>query len=314
MEFPEELVKKAEELKIDTSKYETEDALHDAIEASEKTKKTDDDKNKTEHEKYLAAELKRVIEQRDTEKKERRKLNDKIKDLETKLSTAPSEDDLTSLKSQLKELKEFKETMDAKREEEEDKKRSESERQEIAHKRELEKLQTNLEQQLAKLQDQLNKKEEETRKSAEKIQSLRYFRLENEIAQHAITYKAIKPRQIVGLLKDEAVYDENLDKFYFPVFDNKGKLINELSVDDKVKSFLEDPDNDNLVNSGINTDSLHTKKSDGDKATPSYGKYDPKDSKLIQEAQDRRLTVEDWIQIKLKKDEKFQKIHNKHSK
>jgi len=314
MEFPEELTKKAEELKIDVSKYEDEDALRDAVEASEKTKKKDDDKNKTEHEIYLDKELKKVIGQRDEEKKERRKLSDKIKDLETKLSSAPSDDEIKTLKEQLQELKEFKDTIDSKREEEEDKKRTETERQLIAQQKDFEKTKTLLEEQLEKFQAQLDKRDEELKKQTDQVKSLRYFRLENEIAQYALTYEAINPRQIVRLIKDDAVYDENLDKFYYPVFDNKGKMINELTIEEKVKEFLEDSENENLVKSKVNTDSMHTKKSDGDKAPPDFGSYDPKDPKLIQEAQDRRLTIEDWIAIKIKKDEKLQKIKEKQSK
>ena len=282
-------------------------ALQKAVDEA-KNKQTDD-KNKTEREKYLDDEMKKAIKKRDEAKEEARQLKKKIEDLETSQKGLPTSDELKALKEELATLKSHKETLDKEAEEKELAKKTETERQLIAQQKEFDKIKQSLEDQMKQITSKLEEKDKTLTAKDEKIKALRNVRLESDILSFASSgeVKAINPKQIVRLLKEEFEYDDNLDKYYYPVYNDKGKMVDELTVEERVKAFLSDKENENLVRSNINTDGMNTKKSDDTKNTGDYGDYDPNDEKIKKEAEIRRISVKDWIDILKVRDKKLSK-------
>ena len=130
--------------------------------------------------------------------------------------------------------------------------------------------------------------------------------------ESAIKYDAFNPSQIMNMLEYKFEYDESLDEFSHDIRDNNGKLKDRKTVEDIVKEFLSDPKNENLVKSKIKVGGPDLKKGGDDssdknkklsKSTP--GTYDPKDPDLIEEADEKGLSVEDLIEIKKKRDAKL---------
>jgi len=304
-----DLKEQAKLLGIDVTKFENDDDLKKAVDEAESKKKESENKNKTEREEYLDKEMKAAIKKRDEAKEEARLLKKRIDDLEEGRKGLPTTEEIKSLKEELAALKKHKETLDKETEEKELAKKTEIERQEILHKKELESIQKSIEAQLKDINDKLAEKDKILSAKEEKIKALRATRLEADILTFASVgeMKAINPRQIVRLLKEDFEYDDNLDKYYFPVYNDKGKMVDELTVEEKVKAFLSDKENENLVKSNINTDGMNTKKSDDTKNTGNFGDYDPKDPNIIRAAEERRLSVKDWIDILKMKDSRLSK-------
>jgi len=304
-----ELKEQAKLLGVDVTKFENDDDLKKAVDEAESKKKESESKNKTEREEYLDKEMKAAIKKRDEAKEEARLLKKKIDDLEEGRKGLPTTEELKALKEELVALKNHKETIDKETEEKELAKKTEIERQEILHKKELESIQRSIEAQMKDINDKLAEKDKILSAKEEKIKALRSTRLDADILTFASTgeMKAINPRQIVRLLKEDFEYDDNLDKYYFPVYNDKGKMVDELTVEEKVKAFLSDKENENLVKSNINTDGMNTKKSDDTKNTGNFGDYDPNDEKIKRAAEDRGLSVKDWIDILKMKDSRLSK-------
>ena len=302
-----EIENKAKTLGIEFDEKTTDEDLTKLIIEKEKSEPDDVE--------YWKAEAKKAFQTRDEVKAEKRKLQAKLTELEAKIKDAPDPASIKALKEELSKLKSFKEEFDKKVEEEELKKKSEIERMEITFKKQLESLSSELER-LRQERESEKKHFEETlnREKAEKHR-LRLNRLESEIIKHSVKYKALKPEQIVKLIKDDFTYDEELDKFVFLVKDEKGKLLDELSVEDRVKKFLSDPENENLVASSANTDGTGASTSQtgdtksGSKKTSSK-EYDPKDPDLIRQAYLKGLTVEEHIATLKKMREKLNKVRN----
>jgi hypothetical protein len=115
-------------------------------------------------------------------------------------------------------------------------------------------------------------------------------------------------------IRQDAYWDKDLKEWRFAEYDEKGKQTDDLTPSEKVKKILEDPDNDNLVEAEVNKGGTGHKKSDTGKAPPAKpkpGEYDPKDPKVVEEAEKRDMTPEALINVWKKRDEKFKKIEER---
>jgi len=309
-----ELLEEAGKLEINVDDFESEDDLKEAIE----TKKEEIQKEKEndinywkERAKYLEQESKKAFEARDITKKERRKLQEKIKEFEKQLSNSPSKEEFEKIQSRLKETEEQLSEYRAKEEEEELKKKTEVERVKINFEKQLENFRKEMEAKLAekdKVVEEFNKKLKEKDTNIARLQQAR---LRAELIEAATKFEAYNPTQIYYLLKEKFQYDDNLDKFVNLITDPKtGKLTGELDVIETVEEFLKDPTNANLVKSSANkggTGHKETQKPSGGKKPKGKG-YNPNDPELIAQAEERGLEVEDYIEILQLRDEKMKRI------
>jgi len=269
---------------------------------------------KTKDPEYLQSELDKVIKQRDDVKKERRKLLEDVEALKTTISSTPTNEEVEDLKKQFGELKEFREAVEKKTEEEDLKKKTELERTQIKFNKELDKIKEEMETERKRQNELLVGKEKEKNEISAQVGMLRGYKLEGEIIKASTRYKALKPEQIVKLLKDDFTYNETLDRFEFLVYNPKDpkKLMNELDVDERVKEFLSLEDSDNLVEAdvkkGTRTD-LHN--ADNKKVTKKFdistSKYDPEDEDIKRQADLKGMSVEDHIKTLMIRDEVTEK-------
>lgn len=315
----EELKAKAKELEIEIDDDDNvdEDDLKEKIEDKEKeiadAKKKEELENDAE---YLRGELKKVIGQRDTAKKDRNALKGKIKKLESQMSDLPDPDDVKGLKEELDNLREFKESIEKEKEEKELEKKSELEKQQVRHEKELAKVQSDYEAKMKEFTEKMEEFQKELEKSRSETEKFRISKLESEIVNEAANKDAFYPQQVYLLIKDKFQWDDDLGKFIMPVRDEKGKLQDEKDVKTAVDEFLSDPNNENLVKSNVNRGSLGTKHSNDDikGSSKRRGGYDPKDPELIKEADLKGLEVEDLIDINIKRDEKMKKVKGEDEK
>ena len=140
--------------------------------------------------------------------------------------------------------------------------------------------------------------------------------MQGEILKSAVKHKALRPDQIVRLTKDDFVFDNTLEKFVYHKKDAKGKLVDELTIDERIKEFLDDEENDNLVESSVTNTSLHTDtrttELEGKVKTENTlgrktGEYDPNDEDIKKEAEERGLEVSDLIGIWKMRDDRLSK-------
>jgi hypothetical protein len=319
----EELVEKAEELELKVEDFETEEELQGAIDKKlEDELEADPDKLKEKIE-FQKSEARKAFEARDKAKKERLRLSKKydeqakeLKNLQSKLESAPSADEYNDLKVKLDEILEKEEN--AKLD-----KLDDSEKERVRFEKQLDAFEKKFDATTEKFNDQLKEKDDELKQSKQEIRDLRRVKLNSEILEHAVAGNAYNPKQIVKILTSDFQYDDKLETHTHLVRE-KGKIVDELSVEERVKAFLEDPDNDNLVRSGAKggtgtkevASSASTKnvteKNTGYFPTSKLGKkpgeYSPKDPDLIKEAELKGLTVEEHIDILKMRDAKMSKI------
>jgi len=296
-----ELLEKAKELGIDVE----EDAEIDGIKSLIADKEIEVEEEKLKDIEYLRKKLEaekadkeKAIKRRDTATSERRILQKELADAKEKLEGLPDADEMDTLKEELVTLKKFREEIETAREEEELKSKTEVERVEVRFKKQLE----NIEVEMAKMKDTSKTELEKVAKELEgrdtQISLLRGDRLKSEILSIAHKFNAINPDQIVRLIRDEFQYDPDLDKFVHLERDQKGTVKDEKSVEEKVKDFLEDPMNDNLVKSDVKSGTGHhsseTHKTEIKTSVDTKG-YDLKDPQLKRNADLKGLSLEDYI-------------------
>jgi hypothetical protein len=124
--------------------------------------------------------------------------------------------------------------------------------------------------------------------------------LEYQVISEAKKMKAYNPSQIFRLLKDEFQQSETGD-FYIPVTDENGNEVSRKTVQQHLSEFLNDPNNDNLIEADTKGGTghfqpLYSTKQGKDR----HGK--PKSRKkfsqeILEGAQERGLSPEDWSQI-----------------
>jgi hypothetical protein len=304
------LKKKADELKIEYTEDTEKETLEILITEREEELSKDADYLK-EQLNFQKAEAKKAFIKRDTALADKRRLSQKIKELEDKEGVSTG--DYDSLKSELEALKKFREEAEA---------AADLKAQEGLNQTERDKLQ--LEKEFRKLQDDFasfkntsSQEREDSNKILEdankRISSLRTHGLEADIIKSAHKNNAWNADQIVNLTKGFFTYDEQLDKYTRLERDEQGKIIDELSVSDYITSFLGKEENENLIKADVK-DSFETKKGESDakiklaKKTIGAGIYDPKDEKIMDEAEERGLEVKDWIEIKTMEFEKQKEI------
>lgn len=315
MGLNDKLVEKAKTLGINHEDFKDDDSLTKAIEDKEKDNDLEIDVKDPEavkkEIKKWKEEAKKAFDSRDEIKKERRKLQQDMDALKEQIKVAPNKEELDKLTKELKELKTFKEELDRKKEEDELKNKSEAEKIKIRFEREFEDLKKKMDEAINSKDKIVIEKETELKRKENEIEGLRRHRLKSEIMEQAAKLKAYNPAQVARLLLDEFEYDKDLNQFFFYKRDSKGKITNELEISERVKEFLSDPENDNLVESEAKGGTGHEKsekKTPTDKKAGSEKKYDPKDADLIAEAEEKGLSVEDYIEIQKLRDAKLAKI------
>ena len=290
------------------------------IKAEEEAKAKEEEEAKKKKEKeeesseYLKSELKKVIEQRDTAKTDKRRLKDELGELRDKHKDVPDKDDIEALMDEVKELREFQKTITEKEEEETLKSASDLERKTMEFEKQFDKLKQEMADETTSLTAKVEKGEALLEENKVQIESLRGSKLEQEISRASIKAKAINPDQVVNLLKHTFSHDSDLDKFVFLERDAKGKLKDEKTVEEYVTEFLTKEENENLVEAKVNTSGMGTQASDTSTTTTTKkspeGEYDPKDPEIIKSAEGMRLSVEDYIDVRKKRDAKMETIKN----
>jgi hypothetical protein len=233
------------------------------------------------------------------------------------MADAVGKDEFKSLKKQLQELRQ----RELEREEAEEKikleKSSEAEKEKILRDKELKKIKADLEEQINQLKNTDKKRQEEILKERSVNLILRGKALESEILVSADKNKALRPSQIVRLLKEDFTWDDTQNKFVYIEKDERGKVVDYIDVEDYVKSFLEKEENDNLVKSDVKPNSLNSPRGGTDKGKDlgvsslqdkkykPTGDYDPKDPALIKEADHAGMPVEKWIRVKEMRDSRM---------
>lgn len=318
MGLKKELVEKAKKYEIDYEQYETDEELEKAIKEYEEDHDDDNDddnddvevlKEKLDHWKK---EAKKAFDDRDAAKKERRAVQKKVRDLEKSLKNNPSKEDYDELVEQFEELKTFKEDLDKKKEEEERNKLDEVERLKLDHNKEVSKLQKDFQSKIDELNKKIEEKDSKLEETRSNVHELRKTRLQNDIMKVATKYNAYSPEQIHRILSNEFNFDEDLGKHVHYIRDEKGKVVDEKTVEERVAEFLQDETNANLVKSTKKSGTNHDENPrypNNDKKNKS--KYDPKDPKIIEKADDKGLTPEDYIYTLEMRDERLAKVKGK---
>jgi hypothetical protein len=116
--------------------------------------------------------------------------------------------------------------------------------------------------------------------------------LELEILKSAQKHKAYSPSQVFTMLRDRF---QKEDEEYFHV-DANGKKI---PLDTYIQDFLNAPENDNLRLSDIIAGTFHSNASHTGKEKLKFSKSD------LEEADDKNLTIEDFLEIKQIRDLKM---------
>ena len=306
----EELEKKAKALGITFNDELSDDDLNKLI-VAEETKIAD---KKTKDPEFLAKELLKVINQRDEAKKEKRLLKATVKELKDGMNDLVSADDMESLQDQIKELTKFKDDIAAAEKKKEEDELSEVELLKIRAKKAEDGLEQAKEdtksEVVTQFQKQLDDLTEKLTSKDTQVEMLRKNGLESEVIKVASKHKAIEPSHIYKMLRNEFEFDTDLGKFTHIIKDTKGKPVDEKSVDEFVKEFLEDKENDYLVSSEANTKSMRTKETHSNitKKTNTTGEYDPNDPSIKDRAEEEGLSVESYIETKQIKDKKMAAI------
>uniref|UniRef100_A0A6M3KX18 Uncharacterized protein n=1 Tax=viral metagenome TaxID=1070528 RepID=A0A6M3KX18_9ZZZZ len=309
-----ELEKKAKDLSLDFTDETTDEELVEAI------KEAEDDIDDNKDIDFYKNEFDKAKQRRDAALKDKRILQKKLDTLSRDLESRPTKEDYETAKTQLDELLAFKNTVE-----------EELETKKLASLDETDKLKLRLDKAEKKLDEKFREGKDTASSEFEKqlgvltekvssyekqIGSLRTMSLENEIIKAAVKGKAIEPSHIVRMLKGEFTFDPDLRKFINQVRDEKGNLKEEFEVDEYISNFLAKEENDYLVGENVNKDSFRMRDTNKDKHVKTSIKdkndrYDPKDPKIIELAEDAGLKVEDWIETRKLRDARFDAIAEK---
>jgi hypothetical protein len=249
-----------------------------------------------------------VVSERESLKSKYRETRDRLSTLEKQLENVPSAETIQKILDEKKALEVFKAETEKLKEEEKLKNASEVEKLQFQLKKTEDTLAASLAVKEAEFQKTLTEREEELKRATSNVTKLRNFRRDNEILKAASEHDAYNPQQIVSLLEKDFEYDEETDSFVC-IVRKGGKKEKEMSVADRVKEFLTDVANENLIKSKVKSGS-GTKKdgaqySDKGGGAPSNAsKYmRTEDEILAEEAEDRGFTLENWKKIKAREAE-----------
>lgn len=306
------LLEQAKKLGIKFDDDIEEDALKKLIEEKEKEiekQNNDVDFIKKELEKYKT-EASKAFEKRDAIKADKAKLTEKVKDLEGKMKSMIDAETFEELKKEFDDLKTFKSDFDKKKEEEKLNKLDEMERLKLEKNKELEKFQKEMEDLRESFNKEKEDKENKLKEAQTRISKLRKSTLGVDIMKAAVKNKAWNPDQIVRLLRDDLTYDDTLDKYSYIKRDEKGKVLDELSVGEYVTEFLKKEENENLIKSDVNTSTFHSDKTKPDeKGHKGKSKYDPKDPEIVRIADERDMSVERYIKTLEIRDKAMEEVN-----
>lgn len=313
----EELKKKATELGVEFTDETTKDDLNALITKREEELSSDLDYLKKQVE-FYKTESKKAFEKRDVAMKDKKLLADKTKELEDKLKNAVDKEELEKLQKEFKDLKVYKEEIERLKEEEESKKLDEVQRSKLQFEKEMKKMQDQLDEMKTTLEREKEEAKTKEKVFQKQVETLRGSRLEADVLRSATKNNAWNPDQIVALVKGFFTYDEQLDKYTHLVRDDKGKIVDEQSVDEFIKVYLSKEENENLVKSTIKTDTTfstntQTTTNVGIKTT-TKGKYKADDPQIIKEATDKNLPPADWAEIKERMENKQNSMREKKQK
>lgn len=213
--------------------------------------KDDDTKDKKKEKTYSESHVKGLIAERDKAKRSRR---------ETEATLAEIKDNLEGieeLKTELGELRTFKESAEKKEEDLKLKDASELEKIKITTEKEIQKLQkevedsrTGAEKNLKEIIDKLTKKDAA-------ISELRGFKLESQITKAASKFKPFNVEQVIQIVKPLFSYDDEEAEWKAIKRDKTGELESEQTVEEYITEFFGNPLNENLIEvdiSGTNDD------------------------------------------------------------
>lgn len=200
---------------------------------------------------YPKSELDKAVQRRQAALKRAKAAEEKAKELASKMKNLPDPDEHDALKSQFTELQnQLKELKDKQAEQELQKIEDEKERERVKMEQEFKKERAKFQAELEKMNVQLDSFQSEKAKHEETLHKFRLSTLESEIMAIAAP-KAYNPRQVVKLIGEEFNFDTEDDRWYKNVYDNKGKLVEVLTVEEYVNGFLADKDNENLLKADI---------------------------------------------------------------
>jgi len=286
----EKLKEKAEELELDINDDMSDDEVQDLITAKE----AELEKLKNSKKTYDEDEFKKAVAARDKAKKEMRKYKEKVESLEKKIDESVSHEEVKSLKEELKALQDFKEEYDKKKEEEELKNLDEKEKIKIRFEKQMKDLQAEIENIKNSKKEAEEKIEEVNKKAEERIERLRLKTLKADIIEEATKYNVYSASQVFKLVKDDFEYDSDMEEFVHTVRNKQGKITDEMTVSEYIKKFLEDKDNENLIRSGVNKNSMHSNKQTT-KEGKTLGSYNVKDPSIVRNARNNNMTPEQYI-------------------
>ena len=132
------------------------------------------------------------------------------------------------------------------------------------------------------------------KKAEERIKRLRIKTLRADVVEEAAKYNVYSASQVFKLVKDDFEYDSDMEEFVHVVRNKNGKIIDEMTVSEYMKKFLEDKENENLIRSGVNKNSMHSNKQSS-KTDKSFGSYNVKDPIIIRNARNNNMTPEQYI-------------------
>jgi len=311
----EELEKKAQELNIEVEEGMSDEDLEAQIAKAADAANDGDDKELTVEDlkkeiEFYRKEAKKAFDSRDRSKQEKKILKQELDELKDKIGSAPSSDELKELKTELDELKQKEKERLEKQEEDELKNLSDREREKRMFNKELDKLNDKFKNEVEELRSTLSSRDAELSKKDAKIANLTKKTLEGEIARVASKLNALRPDLVVRLLKDDFTFNEALEQFIYEKVE-KGKIVDDMTVEERVTEFLQDPENDILLKpegsvSGVEMrQSTETRTSNSSKGKR-HG-YDPKDPKLIKEADMSNMDVDFYIETLIMRDKKLHK-------
>lgn len=205
---------------------------------------------------------------------------------------------IAALEAQLKKMEEDRENEELKTKDQKDQELFGANKKIRELQIEVEKLKAEISERDAKLNDSSSK-------YSTQMEKLRKESLASDIAKYADLYKAIRPYQIVDLTENKFVWDDDLEKWIYPIRNKKGEIIDGKDVEEYVKEFMTDPQNDNLVRAGIKGGTGEEPKTGSDgkplssvpPITPSgKGKIVITD-RIKKDAAMRDMKVEDWVAL-----------------
>jgi hypothetical protein len=196
-------------------------------------------------------------------------------------------------------LKKFKSDIDKAEEEKELAQKTEVERLELKMKKQEQSFQEQLDTKMKDIMGEQETTKKELAETREEAKKLRFHGLEAEIIREASKLEAWNPQQIFLLTRDKFTYDKDLGKFSFQERDERDKLVDELSVSEYLKDFLNKEENENLIKSKVNTSSFKSEedKTKHTKTTADLGKFNPKDPDIIKNAELNSMTPERYIKV-----------------